>query len=75
MTLLGRYARSLAKSRGLEHVMTVSVLRAYIKNTPAEILCSEVESLCTLEEMRAIAEAGISKKIWDCYTYKLRTML
>lgn len=75
MTLLKRYVHHLMNARGLEHLPAVSVLRYYIKNTPEVVLCGELDGLTTLDEMRAIAEAGIAKKIWDAYVEKLRAML
>lgn len=75
MTLLKRYVHHLMNARGLEHLPAVVTLREYLKKTPEIVLCDELSGLSTIDEMRALQEAGIPKKIWLCYIAKLRTML
>lgn len=74
MTLLKRYVHHLMSARGLEHLPAVTNLREYLKKTPEIVLCDELEGLTSWDEMRALAEAGVPRKIWDEFVAKIGTM-
>lgn len=75
MTLLKRYVHHLMKARGLEHLPAVATLREYLRKMSVSMFCDEVEGLTSLDEMRALQEAGVPRQFWLCYIAKLRTML
>jgi len=61
MSLLEYYARKAAETRGLLHLMNISELRLYLRQTPIEELIEAIEKIEDANLLRTLWEAGLNR--------------
>lgn len=71
---LAYYAQRVAETGGLVHIMMLTNLRDYIKQTPEEKLLGEIKETYRHAQLRAMWEAGLNSTLQQAVLARLEEL-